>query len=66
MPERMASAFRMFRIDEVPQKHISEQLGISVSGVEKLLQRAYRQIHDAGSIKSEDFAGQHRLAGEED
>jgi len=66
MPERMASAFRMFRIDEVPQKHISEQLGISVSGVEKLLQRAYRQIHDAGSTRSEDFAVQHRLAGEED
>jgi len=66
MPERMAAAFRMFRIDELPQKHISEQLGISVSGVEKLLQRAYRQIHDAGSKKSEDFAAQHRLAGEED
>jgi len=66
MPERMASAFRMFRIDEVPQKRISEQLGISVSGVEKLLQRAYRQIYDAGAITSEGFAGRHRLAGEED
>ena len=66
MPERMAAAFRMFRIDELPQKHISEQLGISVSGVEKLLQRAYRQIYDAGSIKSEGFPKQHRLADEEE
>jgi RNA polymerase sigma-70 factor (ECF subfamily) len=66
MPERMASAFRMFRIDEIPQKHISEHLGISVSGVEKLLQRAYRQIHDAGPITSEGSPGRHRLAGEEE
>lgn len=66
MPERMASAFRMFRIDEIPQKQISEHLGISVSGVEKLLQRAYRQIYDAGSITSEGSPGRHRLAGEEE
>lgn len=66
MPERMAAAFRMFRIDELPQKHISEHLGISVSGVEKLLQRAYRQIYETGSVTGEGSARQHRLAGEED
>ena len=66
MPDRMASAFRMFRIDELPQKRISEHLGISVSGVEKLLQRAYRQIYETGSVTGEGLAGRHRLAGEED
>lgn len=66
MPERMRLAFRMFRIDELPQKRISERLGISVSGVEKLLQRAYRQINDVGSMASEEFEGRRRLASEED
>lgn len=44
MPERMATALRLFRIEARPQRAIAEQLGISVSGVEKLLQRAYRII----------------------
>lgn len=47
MPERMRTALRMFRVDGRPQRAIAEQLGISVSGVEKLLQRAYRQICEA-------------------
>lgn len=46
MPERMATALRLFRIEGQPQRAIAERLGISVSGVEKLLQRAYRRIHD--------------------
>lgn len=46
MPERMATALRLFRIEGQQQRAIAEQLGISVSGVEKLLQRAYRKIHD--------------------
>ena len=45
MPERMATALRLFRIERQRQPAIAEQLGISVSGVEKLLQRAYRIIH---------------------
>ncbi|PVX31305.1 RNA polymerase sigma factor [Sphingomonas pokkalii] len=46
MPERMATALRMFRLEERPQREIAGHLGISISGVEKLLQRAYRKIHD--------------------
>lgn len=46
MPERMATALRLFRIEGESQRVIAGTLGISVSGVEKLLQRAYRQIHD--------------------
>lgn len=45
MPERMATALRLFRIERRPQRDIAAQLGISVSGVEKLLQRALRLIH---------------------
>lgn len=46
MPERMATALRMFRLEEQSQRAIAAHLGISVSGVEKLLARAYRKIHD--------------------
>ncbi|CAN5171826.1 RNA polymerase sigma factor [soil metagenome] len=52
MPERMSAAFRMFRIERLPQKAIAATLGISVSGVEKLLQRAYRLVHDAETLSS--------------
>lgn len=46
MPERMAIALRRFRLEAQPQRAIAEELGISVSGVEKLLQRAYKKIRD--------------------
>lgn len=46
MPERMAKALKMFRLERRPQKEIAEELGITVSGVEKLLKRAYRQLLD--------------------
>jgi RNA polymerase sigma factor (sigma-70 family) len=61
MPERMSAAFRMFRVEGQSQKAIADTLGISVSGVEKLLRRAYRQVHDAGSAFGEESAGSHRL-----
>lgn len=66
MPERMRLAFRMFRIDEISQKEISERLGITVSGVEKLLKRAYRQIYDEAPSAGEGGQDRHRLAKEED
>jgi RNA polymerase sigma factor (sigma-70 family) len=47
MPEKMRQALRMFRIEELPQRDIAVALGITVSGVEKLLKRAYREIHDS-------------------
>jgi RNA polymerase sigma factor (sigma-70 family) len=47
MPERMRTALLMFRFEGRPQRDIAEQLGITRSGVEKLLRRAYRQIYDA-------------------
>ena len=61
MPERMATALRLFRIEERPQRAIAEQLGITVSGVEKLLQRAYRKIQERLDSGGAGSAGLHRL-----
>lgn len=61
MPERMAMALRLFRLEERPQRAIAEQLGISVSGVEKLLQRAYRKIQERLDIAGADSDGARRL-----
>ena len=66
MPERMATALRMFRIDERPQRAIAEHLGITVSGVEKLLRRAYRKIHDRLDDNAADLTGARRQDGERD
>jgi RNA polymerase sigma-70 factor (ECF subfamily) len=55
MPERMSTALRLFRIERQSQRVIADQLGISVSGVEKLLQRAYHIIHAQASPIAEDF-----------
>lgn len=52
MPERMREAVRLYRLEELPQKQIAERLGMTVSGVEKLLRRAVKEIHA------------HKLAGE--
>lgn len=44
LPERTIMIFRRFRVDAVPQKRIAEELGISVSAVEKHLQKAYQIV----------------------
>lgn len=64
MPERMAVALRLFRIEGRPQRAIAEQLGISVSGVEKLLKRAHRKIHDRLHANVEDMPEPRRLHDE--
>ena len=47
MPERMRTALTMFRLEDQSQRTIAAELGITVSGVEKLLRRAYAQLHAA-------------------
>jgi len=42
--ERTQSIFRRFRIDGVTQSRIAQEEGISLSAVEKHLQRAYRTV----------------------
>jgi RNA polymerase sigma-70 factor (ECF subfamily) len=64
MPERMRTALVMFRVEEQPQRAIAERLGISVSGVEKLLQRAYRVILQATDEVAEAAGDRCRLDGE--
>jgi RNA polymerase sigma factor (sigma-70 family) len=49
LPERTLQIFRRFRVDDVPQKQIAAELGISVSAVEKHLQKAYLTVVEARS-----------------
>lgn len=44
MPERTAQILRMYRLDGMSQKSIANSLGLSLSAVEKHLQRAYRLL----------------------
>lgn len=44
LPERTAHVFRQYRIEGVSQKAIAIELGISLSAVEKHLQRAYGAV----------------------
>ncbi len=46
MPDRMREAFTLFRFEERPQRDIAEQMGITVSAVEKLLRRAYQFLQE--------------------
>lgn len=47
LPERTAEILRLFRIDGIPQKDIAADLGISLSAVEKHLQRGYLAVVQA-------------------
>jgi RNA polymerase sigma-70 factor (ECF subfamily) len=44
MPERMHRALVLFRVEGRSQRAVAEELGMTLSGVEKLLARAYRQL----------------------
>jgi len=61
MPERMATALRLSRIEGMPQRAIAEEIGVSVSGVEKLLQRAHRKIYDQFGRSDVGLGDPHRL-----
>lgn len=47
--ERVLRVFVMFRVDGLPQREIAGTLGVSLSSVEKDLQRAYRALADLRS-----------------
>ena len=64
MPERMSAALRMYRIEDLPQKEIAARLGMTLSGVEKLLRRAVREIQAYKVTSEADSAEPHRLSGE--
>lgn len=44
MPDRTAQILKMYRLDGVSQKAIANNLDLSLSAVEKHLQRAYRKL----------------------
>jgi RNA polymerase sigma-70 factor (ECF subfamily) len=42
--ERTYEIFRLYRVEELPQRVIAERFDISLSAVEKHLQKAYRGL----------------------
>ena len=64
MPERMSTALRLYRVEDLPQKQIAERLGMTVSGVEKLLRRAVKEIHTYKVAGEAELDEPHRLSGE--
>lgn len=61
LPERTREIFRRFRIDGERQKTIALDVGISVSAVEKHLQRAYEVVLAVRSSLDEDIEPPRRL-----
>jgi len=55
LPDRTAAIFRAYRFDQVSRKDIAASEGISVSAVEKHLQRAYKAIHFVAKEKGVDL-----------
>ena len=66
MPPRMSAALRQYRVEGVPQKQIAERLGMTVSGIEKLLRRAAKEIHLHEVAEEAESIDPHRLSGEGD
>jgi RNA polymerase sigma-70 factor (ECF subfamily) len=66
LPQRTVEIFRYYRIDDWPQKRIAGHFGISVSAVEKHLQRAYRAVAEIQQQVDEDRPSQQRLCNEGD
>ncbi len=65
MPDRMRLALRLFRVEELSQRQIADRLGISISGVEKLLKRGYRQLQELFDPAVADLGEPRRLVGKE-
>jgi RNA polymerase sigma factor (sigma-70 family) len=61
LPERTLLIFSRFRIDSASQRDIALELGISVSAVEKHLQRAYRVLVEIRGRLDEDAPAPRRL-----
>jgi RNA polymerase sigma factor (sigma-70 family) len=64
LPERTVEIFRRFRIEGERQKRIAADLGISVSAVEKHLQRAYDVVLAVKAQANEENDPLRRLGGE--
>jgi RNA polymerase sigma-70 factor (ECF subfamily) len=60
LPERTLLVFRRYRIDGVPQRRIADELGISLSAVEKHLQKAYQIVVETRERLDADTHGRQR------
>jgi len=60
LPERTLFVFRRYRIEGVPQREIAAELGISLSAVEKHLQKAYQVVVEARQKLDAENAGPQR------
>jgi RNA polymerase sigma factor (sigma-70 family) len=61
LPERTAFVFRSVRVEGRPQKELAAELAISLSAIEKHLQRAYREIVAVHDELNADCDGSRRL-----
>jgi RNA polymerase sigma factor (sigma-70 family) len=61
LPERTAFVFRSVRVEGRPQKELAAELAISLSAVEKHLQRAYQEIVAVHDELNADCDGSRRL-----
>lgn len=61
LPDRTFEVFLRFRVNDEPQKSIAGDLGISVSAVEKHLQRAYRVVMESRATLDADAVASRRL-----
>jgi RNA polymerase sigma factor (sigma-70 family) len=61
LPERTAFIFRTVRIDGTPQKQVAAEMGVSVSAVEKHLQKAYRAVLNLHHVIDAENAEPQRL-----
>ncbi|MDB5712748.1 MAG: polymerase sigma factor [Sphingomonadales bacterium] len=66
LPERTSLILRQYRVDGVSQKTIAADLGITLSAVEKHLQRAYRAVIEVRQRLDADSGGQRRLGAKGD
>jgi RNA polymerase sigma-70 factor (ECF subfamily) len=64
LPERTVEIFRRFRVEGERQRQIAADLGISVSAVEKHLQRAYDVVLAVKAQADEENDPPRRLGGE--
>lgn len=64
MPPRMAAALRLYRLDGLGQRQIAEQLGVTVSAIEKLLRKAYKIIAAHLARGGAESSTRRRLPGE--
>ncbi|MBV8686393.1 MAG: sigma-70 family RNA polymerase sigma factor [Alphaproteobacteria bacterium] len=65
LPERTLLVFRRFRLDGATQRDIAAELGISISAVEKHLQRAYKVVADIRHRLDADSSPSRRPPGED-